>query len=512
MIKKIVILFVFLLIISAAILIIVQASKDKDIETAVILSKTPQPTQTAETTTAVSASTSKNRLTNEESRELLENLADPDEEEGLAALAKVAESGDTRFIPVLIELYRAGQIGIIPWGTQPELIDTLESLSGQSFGFSWPAWIEWYGGTDIAPPDGFTSWKGKLLSRIDPRFPDFFQDSYPSDIRVEEILWGGVVLDGIPALDHAEQIPANQAGYLDPDDPIFGMSINGDNRAYPMRIMDWHEMANDTIGGVPVSIAYCTLCGAAVAYDGRASDGVTYDFGSSGFLFRSNKLMYDRQTMTLWNQLTGQPVLGELVGQEVTLKVLPIVLTTWEDWQSQHPDTTVLSLDTGFNRDYTLGAAYGDYFAASGTMFPVWQRSDLLPAKSQIYALRINGFPKAYPLDRLVAEQVSNDNLGGTDLVLVTSGEIIEADGDNWRVGRVTYNTGAQVRAYKRGTHTFAPDDTGGSVVDETGAVWQVTEESLISPSGEELPRLGGHLAYWFGWFAFFPGTTVYGE
>lgn len=106
---------------------------------------------------------------------------------------------------------------------------------------------------------------------------------------------------------------ATEADYLSDHEPVFGVSINGDQRAYPLRILDWHEMANDVVGGRPVARAYCTLCGSGILYDATAA-GQTYVFGSSGFLFRSNKLMYDRTTNTLWNRLTGEPVIGKLVG------------------------------------------------------------------------------------------------------------------------------------------------------------------------------------------------------
>ena len=108
--------------------------------------------------------------------------------------------------------------------------------------------------------------------------------------------------------------------------------------------------------------------------------------------------MYDRQTNTLWNQLTGEPVLGELADKDITLEILPIVLTTWSEWQNQHPDTLVLDPDTGHQRVYIEGAAYGDYFSDDETMFPVWQRSDLLETKDRVFTLRIDGIPKAYPL------------------------------------------------------------------------------------------------------------------
>ncbi|MHC4104659.1 MAG: DUF3179 domain-containing (seleno)protein, partial [Planctomycetota bacterium] len=242
--------------------------------------------------------------TEEQAVRIMYALSDGSTTEINKALELILARHDTRFVSVFIELIRAQQIGIVQKISYQTFIAALESLSGQSFGDNWHSWIEWYGMSDLEPPPQFTGWKGKLLGRIDPGFEEFLQDDLPVSIRVEEIQWGGVRVDGIPALDNPSMIPAEDADYLEPREPVFGISINGDSRAYPLCILDWHEMANDVVGGVPISLAYCTLCGAGIAYDGRASDGNIYTFGSSGFLFRSNKLMYDRQTRTLWNQLT----------------------------------------------------------------------------------------------------------------------------------------------------------------------------------------------------------------
>ena len=319
-------------------------------------------------------------------------------------------------------------------------------------------------------------------------------------------------VDGIPALDNPAMLAADKAHYLGPMDPVFGIVINGDARAYPLRILDWHEMANDVVGGVPISLAYCTLCGAAIAFDGRAPNGETYTFGSSGFLFRSNKLMYDRQTRTLWNQLTGEPVLGELAGQDLRLNLQSVVLTSWLDWQNQHPDTLVLDDYTGFQREYRPGAAYGGYFASDETMFPVWTRNELLAEKAQIYALRLDGIPKAYPLDLLTAEQVVNDVLADSPIVLIASRGTVQVDGVSLRDGAVQYQAGGEVRAYAREGYTFAPTADPDQLSDQNGDLWQVTAEALIGPTGETLERIPGHLAYWFGWFSFFPNTLIYGE
>jgi hypothetical protein len=219
-------------------------------------------------------------------------------------------------------------------------------------------------------------------------------------------------------------------------------------------------------------------------------------FGSSGLLYQSNKLMYDRNTDTLWHQLWGTPAFGPLVGSGIELERLPVTLTTWEAWFAEHPDTVVMDFDTGFVRDYRVGAAYAEYFDSPDTMFPVWQRSQALPTKTWVFTQLIHGNPKAYPLSVLKNELVVNDTLAGQNLV------VIQEDG------------GYGARAYERGEHTFAPasTDTTELILDEAGVSWQVTEAALISENREELSRLPGHMAYWFGWYQFFPQTLIYGE
>ena len=466
----------------------------------------PKPTLENPTPTDPSPEPEMSTIPDAEATQLMYDLISNAESQKVVDTILAAE--DTRFVSVFIELMRANQIGLLRSAGYRIYNQALETLSGQSLGENWFAWVEWYGTTSLTPPPGFTGWKGKILGGIDPGFEEFLQDDFPSTIRVEEIMWGGVVVDGIPALNNATMIIADEADYLEPDEPVFGISINGDHRAYPLRILDWHEMANDVVGGVPVSLAYCTLCGAGIAYDGRASNGETYTFGSSGFLFRSNKLMYDRQTRTLWNQLTGEPVLGELVGTGVKLDLLPVVLTSWESWLTQHPDTLVLDVNTGFNRPYEPGAAYGSYFADDDTMFPVWQRSNLLETKDRIYALQVENIPKAYPVAILIEEQVVNDTIGDTNVVLVAARDDITVSS-----GPVTtYNAGGEVRAYNREDETFEPGPDPDTVLDSTGRSWQVTEEALVGPDGELVPRINGHLAYWFGWYSFFPKTLLYGE
>ena len=246
-----------------------------------------------------------------------------------------------------------------------DVVLCLEGLSGERLGARYRYWFEWIGGhPDIAPPGWYRSWKAALFSRIDPAFAQFLDPKRPFRIRPEEILWGGVRKDGIPALRNPAVIPAAEARYLSDTETVFGISIGGASRAYPQRILDWHEMANDSLAGEPFALSYCTLCGAAIAYGTRRLDGPPLVFGSSGLLYRSNKLMYDEATLSLWSSLTGEPVVGPLVGRDIALPILPLTVTTWGDWRTRHPETSVLALKTGYSRDYTPGAAYGKYFAS----------------------------------------------------------------------------------------------------------------------------------------------------
>lgn len=236
-------------------------------------------------------------------------------------------------------------------------------------------------------------------------------------------------------------------------------------------------------------------------YSGKTANGGRRTFGTSGLLYRSNKLMYDRQTYTLWSNLTGEPVVGRLALSPVRLEILPVTVTTWGEWKAAHPDTTVLKLDDGYglrwNYDYKPGAAER---ARAGVAFPVPLKSGVLDRNTDVYALRSGNHAKAYPVDRVLKERVVNDRLGDLEVVLVGDPE-----------------SGA-VRAWQRNGQRFSAGD-GRELRDETGRRWRITEEALLPESPEitegenlqKLERLPGHLSLWFAWFAFFPETEVYG-
>jgi hypothetical protein len=351
------------------------------------------------------------------------------------------------------------------------------------------------GRDDVVPPEGYLGWKGRLFARIHPRFGELLTDGAPIRIAPQEIVPGGVLFDGIPSLDAPRNVTADRADYLQGDELVFGARIGGEARAWPLRILSWHEMLNDRLGGEAVTLSFCTLCRSALLFRGRLPSGEETTFGTSGLLYRSNKLMFDRRTRTLWSNLDGQPVLGPLAADPRPLEILPLVTTTWEAWRRDHPDTTVLALDSGRGRrhgfDYRPGAADA---RRAGVSFPVPVRSRLLPQEAEVYGLRLGEAVKAYPVRLLAEARVVNDVVGGEPVVLHAEGA-----------------SGA-VRAYRRGGERFAPGRDEGELLDERGRSWRATEEALVPAERglEPLARVPGNLAYWFGWFAFYPQTGLY--
>lgn len=371
----------------------------------------------------------------------------------------------------------------------------LETLTGESHGDDWFKWMLWQQAhPEIEPVAGFDAFKAAILSRIDTNFRDFLYAGVDHEIRLEEIVWGGVIKDGIAALTNPALVTANEADYLGDNEPVFGIVINGDERAYPYRIMDWHEMFNDVIGGVPVSLAYCTLCGSGILFETEVEGyAAPFIFGSSGFLYRSNKLMYDQQTHSLWNQFTGRPVVGELTGSGVELKIRPVVTATWGEWKARHPDTRVLSLDTGYRRDYDPGRPYGEYFASPHLMFPALTDDRRLAAKDRVFGLRVAGANKAWPLALFEGGRVINDRVGVLDIVLIGDAH------------------SGSVRAYRAGGYEFETLAGDNIRLVANGREWRVEEASLVASNGERLSRLPGHLAYWFAWSSYLAGAELGG-
>ena len=399
---------------------------------------------------------------------------------GAEALDQLVARGNPDVVPALILALRFAS-------TDANLSNAISKLSGVPVN-GWRDAMLWQEAhPEIIPHPSYRTLKLVVLKRIDGHFMRFLGGTLSKrenlNIRLEEIVWGGVRVDGIPALNSPKLIKATDADYLRPSDLVFGVEINGDVRAYPLRIMGWHEMFNDTIGGVPVALAYCTLCGAGILFEtklpGRDKPLV---FGSSGFLYRSNKLMFDRETDSLWNQFTGKPVSGPLRNTGIALKIRPVVITAWSTWLARHPSTKVLSLNTGHQRDYGPGVVYDEYFASPELMFPTIVRDEkTIKRKDFVFGIRDVGTAKAWPLTAFIVRPVINDVIGPRNIVLI---------------GDAATRT---VRAYNRSGLEFMAGDRPQDLKGPNGD-WSITEEALVGPSGAKLARVPGHISYWFAW------------
>ncbi len=380
------------------------------------------------------------------------------------------------------------------------LLRFLEQRTGKRFDPQLRGWRRWMWSLPYAPHPDYARFKGELYSRIDRRMARFFPPGVTSLIRLDEIDWGGVTVNGIPPLYHPKVLPAADARYLRDGHIVFGLVVNGEARAYPKRILAWHEMARDRLGGIELHVVYCTLCGTVIPYESVAGNR-TWRLGTSGLLYRSNKLMFDEDTGSLWSTLEGRPVVGELVGKDLQLQSRPVVTTTWGEWRAQHPSTTVLSLDTGHTRDYSEGAAYRDYFSRDDLYFQVPEDDRRLKNKAEILTLRVRpaasteAVPVAISQALLRRQPVYPLEVAGRRFLVVTSRE------------------GAN-RVYALGTSDVVfqsrrPDDQ--TVVDGSGRAWRVTEDALVSADGAggPLPRVAAQRAFWFGWRAQFPDTLL---
>lgn len=373
-----------------------------------------------------------------------------------------------------------------------QLISLLESKTGQALGFDLSAWYEWLWNQPDRPYPAYADFKSALYARIDPAFARYFSSQRRTEIRLDEIRWGGVRQDGIPPLRRPRMISAAEADYLDDSNVVFGIEVNGDARAYPKRILAWHEMFVDTVGNLPVVGVYCTLCGSMILYKSE-NDGVNHELGTSGFLYRSNKLMYDRETQSLWSTLWGRPVVGPLVGRGIELELMSVVTTTWDAWRARHPDTLVLSLDTGYRRDYSEGAAYREYFATDELMFGVPKLDRRLKNKDEVLGLLLgvaDSTPLALASKYLQEHPVYHDTVGKQDVVVLTD------------------QSGAH-RVYESEGVRFTEWDRDSTVVDSEGGRWTLNEVRLESTDGRVRNRLPAHRAFWFGWYAAYPHTRL---
>ena len=274
-------------------------------------------------------------------------------------------------------------------------------------------------------------------------------------VNPKKIRGGGPPKDGIPSIDNPKFVTVSEANeWIQDNELVLAIEYNGIERVYPLQILVFHEIVNDIIGGDPILITYCPLCGSGIAYRGEIN-GERVEFGTSGKLYNSNLVMYDRKTDSYWSQIDGISIVGELTGMK--LEQISIDTVVWRDWKDFHPDAEVLSQKTGFRRSYGTDP-YGSYYEDSFLIFPVENEdSSSVHPKTVVFGIEVNGKFKAYKESDLIAESEIIDNFNGVDLIITR-----EEDG--------------VVKIFR--------EDTNEEIVKERD--------------------------FWFAWYAFHPETELY--
>ncbi len=317
-------------------------------------------------------------------------------------------------------------------------------------------------------------------------------DGVKHSIPLDKIKGGGPPKDGIPSIDNPVFANIENSQFMSDSDTVIGLEINGESKAYPLFILVWHEIVNDKVGETPVSVTYCPLCYTSQVFE-RIINGQEVEFGTSGKLYNSNLLMYDRFTESYWSQALGMAVKGELTGHQLDL--VPFDVITWGDWKALHPDTLVLTTDTGHIRSYATDP-YGDYYAEPRIMFPVEHSDDRMHPKEIILGFKQDEIYKAYKQNDVESNVIINDSIGSVPMLLVSLYP------ENSRAFERTINDQVLDFVY-----------ADGKIVDtQTNSEWNYDGLAISGEfGGKQLERLPIEPGFWFEWIAFHPETLVYG-
>lgn len=313
--------------------------------------------------------------------------------------------------------------------------------------------------------------------------------THPSELR--QGCPGGK--DCIPSVDDPQFQSADSARWLRPNDTVIGVEIDGETKAYPLRILNVHEIVNDDLAGRPIAVTYCPLCRSGLVFSRQAA-GTELEFGVSGQLHKANLVMYDRQTATYWSQVEGRAIVGPLV--PTTLSPIPSSITTWRQWRQAHEDTRVLSRDTGVYPAETYETnPYAGYQNNSRVGPGVERVDDRLPPKEVVHGVTVGESAKAYPEEVVTDRDVVNDEVGGVPVVVIED----QRDG------------GVDVFVRRVGDETLAFSLSDDALVDGEGNRWSFDGEAQAGPHRvEQLERLSSHGFFWFAWSSFHPETDVY--
>lgn len=354
---------------------------------------------------------------------------------------------------------------------------------------------------------------GTLLPQEDPPSGaalEFSTDFSRHTIPYAEILSGGPPKDGIPAIDDPQFVSVEAAdAWLAPVEPVVLVQVGQEARAYPLQILTWHEIVNDTVSGLPLAITFCPLCNTAIAFE-RTFDGQVLDFGTTGRLRYSNLIMYDRQTETWWQQASGDAIAGQYAGAQ--LAYYPAVLIAWEAYKSAFPQGVVLSRETGYNRSYGRNpySGYDDInnppFLYRGPATP-----GELPAVARVLTVDLQGEAVAYPYGTLEAMPVINDIVGGEPIVVFWEpGTASALDTAAIASGRDVGSASAFSRLLDGRELSFTTVD-GRFIDQDTGSEWNFLGQAVSGElAGQQLAPVVSINHFWFSWAAFKPETRIY--
>ncbi len=352
--------------------------------------------------------------------------------------------------------------------------------------------------------DRFPSGESALDNMTSAAFPEPL-------ISPADIISGGPPPDGIPPIDDPSFVSVEQAdAWLDDTEPVVVLDIDGDVRAYPIQVMIWHEIVNDTVGEVPVTVTYCPLCNSAISYV-REIDGQETTFGTSGRLYASALVMYDRATESLWTHFDGRAVVGVLTGHQLEPVASPLL--AWSDFEAAHPNGQVLDRDsTGHSRPYGSNPYVGyDNPDASPFLF----RGDLddrSRAMQRVVGIRIDDFARAWTLEAISGglARATNTTLGDSALIILwTKGQSSALEADGIGEGRDIGSVGVFNALVEGATLTFAAHDRA-FVDDQTQSTWDITGRAVNGPlAGSQLERVPHLDTFWFAWSTYAPGTDL---
>lgn len=330
-------------------------------------------------------------------------------------------------------------------------------------------------------------------------------------INLNELKSGGPPKDGIPSIDKPTFISPEEASkWIGDSEPVIAFQFDGEARAYPLQILIWHEMVNDWFGDTPVLVTFCPLCYSAIVFN-RRIDGKPHEFGVSGFLRHSDMIMFDRNTESLWQQFTGEAVVGDYTGTR--LKILPSQIMAFEQFIEIYPNGKVLSKETGHQRPYGDNP-YAGYDDVNNTPLFMDESPDgRLKPMEKVIGVRVGESQRAYPYSLTREEKIINDDLHNSPIVIFhTDGALTALDASRISESREDGTTGSFSRTLNDQTLTFL--FKSGNIIDkQTGSRWNISGKAIGGPQeGQQLEPLifGDYFA--FAWFVFWPETEIYNQ